>query len=155
MSAAQTVVQVALAENVASLKKLKKHRAILEKWVKILVIGGYAQSLAQASESTGLGQEQLAEAVRSELLDAADHGSAQHRCRLFIVAVRRNALDDGASLLLWQPPAPLPTLPLRAFLLDAEESAHIKPGEQHVSRKCRGSQRASWICCVRAPGYPG
>ena len=54
------------------------------------------------------------EAIRDTVLGSQDHGSAQHRDRLFVIAIKMGCLC--ASLMLWSPPPRLNAIALPAFL---------------------------------------
>ena len=128
-------------ENVAALAKQAKCRETLEKWVAILKLAGYVgtpefiligvrmSSCGWSAHSTSA-LASVAKVVRWDLLPSNEHGSAQHRERVFVLAIRWNS--QMSSLMFWDKPPSLPLLPLSAYMDPAfnDPKFRIDPNKQ-------------------------
>ena len=126
-------------ENVA---KQAKCREILEKWVAILklagyvgtpefiLIGGVRLSWCGWSAHCTSALASVAKVVRWDLLPSNEHGSAQHRERVFVLAIRWNS--QMGSLLFWDKPPSSPLLPVSAYMDPAfnDPKFRIDPNKQ-------------------------
>ena len=133
-------------ENVAVLAKQAERREILEKWVAILKLAGYVgapeviliggvrlSSCSWSARSTSA-LVSVAKVVRWDLLPSNGHGSAQHRERVFVLAVRWNS--QMGSLMFWDKPPSLPLLPLSAYM----DPAFNDPSFALFQSQCAGSK---------------